>query len=72
MTHIELRSVAMWPSDVAENVSYGRILVFWSCLFTVTVFRQKISYGHTLGETWSDMVGPGGTLCQQVMPGQAW
>ena len=24
MTHIELRSVAMWPYDVAENVSYGR------------------------------------------------
>ena len=79
MTHIELRSVAMWPYDVAENVSYGRkcllrpkmsvaaengyfrpkipycrnfgygrISVFWSCLFTVTVFRQKISYSHTL------------------------
>ena len=24
MTHIELRSVAMWPYDAAENVSYGR------------------------------------------------
>ena len=28
--------------------------------------------GRMSGQAWWDLVGPGGILCQLIMPGQAW